>query len=109
MTNEQARRLEAIRSVVVPISRKHKKMPLSHFAAVVVIALRSEISAAELMSTIELDDSTVSRMTDLLSHWGRPGVEGLGLIDIRTDPNDKRRRLYSLSSKGQAFIDRLIG
>jgi DNA-binding MarR family transcriptional regulator len=107
-------RLNALLAGILPISKKHKKLTLSHLAALLLIAAHDQLTTAELMTALELEQSTVSRMTDLLSHHGKkgdegkPGVEGLDLIEGRDDPNDRRRKVYTLSQKGRAWLDRVL-
>jgi DNA-binding MarR family transcriptional regulator len=107
-------RLNALLAGILPISRQHKKLTLSHLAALLLIAAHDKLTTAELMTALELEQSTVSRMTDLLSHHGKPGyegkpgVEGLDLIKGSDDPNDRRRKIYTLSPKGRALLDRML-
>ncbi len=101
-------RLNAMLVALLPISRKHKKITLSHFAAFLLIAVHERITTAELMSALDLEQSTMSRMTDFLSNYGKPGVEGLELIEAHDDPSDRRRKVYTLSRKGQELLDRMV-
>jgi DNA-binding MarR family transcriptional regulator len=107
-------RLNSLLAGILPISKRHKKLTLSHLAALLLIAAHDQLTAAELETALELKQSTVSRMTDLLSHHGKkgdegkPDVEGLDLIEGRDDPADRRRKIYSLSQKGRAWLDRVL-
>src|SRR5688572_30787673 len=101
-------RLSALLAGILPISRKHKKLTLSHLAALLLIAIHEQLTTAELTDALGLEQSTVSRMTDLLSDYGKPGTKGLDLIEGRDDPQDRRRKIYSLSIKGRALLDQML-
>jgi DNA-binding MarR family transcriptional regulator len=104
----QRDRLSALLAGILPISRKHKKLTLSHLAALLLIAVHEQLTAAELTDALGLEQSTVSRMTDLLSGYGKRGTKGLDLIQDRDDPQDRRRKIYSLSPKGRALLDQML-
>ncbi len=55
----------------------------------------------DIWRALDLPTGSASRTLYALSAWKEPRVPGLGLIDIRDDPEDRRKRIVSLSPKGR--------
>ncbi len=65
------------------------------------------VSIQELAERVGLNETTVSRHLRYLGTQRRVGVEGLGLVDTRTHPVDRRRKIVFLTRKGKALKDQL--
>ena len=63
------------------------------------------------LQTIEkalgMTPNSTSRNTDWLSSYHRLGKPGMGLIFKRKDPHNHRRRLVSLTPKGQIMVNQI--
>lgn len=66
------------------------------------------ISVQELAQRVGLSDTTVSRHLRYLGTQRRINVPGLGLVETRTHPVDRRRKVVYLTRQGQALRDQLL-
>lgn len=90
---DQVNRLDSDRKL---LSAAGVSMDRALFPLLSRIAMRPNISVAELANIVARDHSTVSRQIIKL--------EELGFIHRRPDPLDRRVRKLSLSSGGEAII-----
>lgn len=74
-------------------------LSLSQCSALVDIERYGELRAQELVRTLCLDKSTVSRLVAAL--------ENEGLVTFSDDPEDRRSRLLKLSSDGKRVVNRI--
>lgn len=61
----------------------------------------------ELARELEILVPTMSRNVGALSDAGDRGREALGLVEVRFDPLDRRRRMLTLSTKGEQLVKKL--
>lgn len=66
------------------------------------------VSLQELAERVGLSETTVSRHIRYLGLRRRVGVEGLGLVDTKFHPLDRRRRVVFLTRQGKVLRDRLL-
>ena len=85
----------------------HSGMTLAQAQVFLEIVLNPHIQQVKLAETAGLDDSSISRIAALLSNYGSRNTEGLGLIKIDIDENDRRYRTFSLTAKGERVRDQL--
>ncbi|MCW2285622.1 DNA-binding MarR family transcriptional regulator [Rhodoblastus acidophilus] len=95
-------------AVLSVLTQESKKLPLSHYFAFLRIAEQKGTTVGDLVRLMQIDQSTVSRMTDSLSEWGRDGGPGLGLIESIDDPRERRRKVFFLTRKGRERINQLL-
>ena len=62
---------------------------------------------AQVAKTLSIDASSVSRIAASLSVTHRSGHPGLGFVEIVRDPDEARRFLMVLTSKGEALARQL--
>lgn len=67
----------------------------------------TEISISELSQRVGLAETTVGRHLRYLGQQRRVGVEGLGLVDTRVHPVDRRRKIVFLTRAGRNLRDQL--
>jgi DNA-binding MarR family transcriptional regulator len=70
-----------------------------HHGVLLILRAHSPLGQQELGRMIGVDPRNVVPILD--------GLVDQGLLDRRTDPNDRRRRILSLTEKGQDTADRL--
>lgn len=69
------------------------------------VARNPGITTAGLMAEIPgLTQSSTSRNTNALSSLHRKGTPGLGLLDLRPDPNESRRYCFWLTKRGLEVV-----
>lgn len=85
-----------------------KEMPVQQMLVFCWVALNEGRTQRELCVSLDMPSSTASRNLAALSKVHRLGKEGLGLIEWREDPMDRRSKLLWLTTKGQQTITKLL-
>lgn len=73
-----------------------------------LVAIDPGISQAQIEEKTGLRGGSVSRIVALLSQYGARDKEGLNLINVSQDPNDRRARLIEITPKGTQFIHQMM-
>lgn len=60
-----------------------------------------------LEQDLGLETASSSRLTDWLSDYHRLGKPGLGLIEKRRDPSNRRRQILHLTAKGELLLQQI--
>lgn len=83
--------------------------PLHHAQLFLVVARDGPCTFAHLQEALNISNGTVSRTVDALGteHWR--GYPGHGLLEAYRDPEEGRRFLVRLTSKGRALVRQLQG
>lgn len=90
------------------------EMPMSTMVVFLAIAMdageKQEVVTRDLIDELNLSPSAVNRAVTTLGeqHWSKK-KDGLRLIEVRMNPEDKRLRLASLTPKGAQLMDTLEG
>ncbi|KJV08814.1 MarR family transcriptional regulator [Elstera litoralis] len=82
-------------------------LPIQYALSFLTLAQNEGLSMGELAQRLAIAQSSASRNIAALSDWHSFGKPGLGLVEAREDPRERRRKLVSLTAKGQAFLHRL--
>lgn len=91
-------------SVLSPTS-----LPLHHVQVFLYVARHGRCSYEMLEEALDLNNSTVSRTVHSLGEKHRKGYDGHGLLGLSRDPEEGRRYMVSLTSKGKALLRQLEG
>lgn len=87
-------------------------MPVRQALAFVSVALRSRnggvADVADVAKDTKSGSAIASRDLLVLGKRGRNGAAGHGLIVVKEDYSDLRRRPYVLSSKGEELVTKLL-
>lgn len=83
-------------------------LSVSTLAVFVYVAAHPECAAADIVKDLGIAQPAVTRHLQRLGR-GSPGASaavgrGLELVSWHDDPQDSRRRLYTLSSAGASFL-----
>lgn len=83
--------------------------PMHHAQLFLVVALDGPCTFRHLEEALSISNGTVSRAVAALGseHWR--GYPGHGLLDVFRDPEEGRRLLVQLTSKGKALVRQLQG
>jgi DNA-binding MarR family transcriptional regulator len=81
--------------------RKRFHVNITEWRILALLAIQPGIPAAHICHIIGFDKGPVSRTLSLM--------RGRGLVAIKSDPNDGRTRAISLTPKGRATHDEIIG
>lgn len=82
-------------------------LPIQYALSFLTLAQNEGLSMGELAQRLAIAQSSASRNIAALSDWHSFGKPGLGLVEAREDPRERRRKLVSLTAKGRAFLHRL--
>lgn len=65
------------------------------------------ISLRELEGLVGLSQAAMSRNVQILSEWKMKDVKGHNLVKAEISPDDRRKRVCSLTAKGRRLADTL--
>ncbi len=82
-------------------------LPIQYALSFLTLAQNEGLSMGELAQRLAIAQSSASRNIAALSDWHSFGKPGLGLVEAREDPRERRRKRVSLTAKGHAFVHRL--
>lgn len=90
------------------IATHDPEMPMTRLQIFLLIASRRHCLVRDLTKLTGLNQSTVARsLASLGSKPSRSRQEGLNWITMTPDPEDPRRMIVGLSSKGSAILQQL--
>lgn len=73
-----------------------------------LIAQRPGLTSQQLSDLTGLAISSISRNLTALGEWHRLGKEGFNLVETVQDPEERRRALAFLTSKGRTLVRRVL-
>ncbi len=82
-------------------------LPIQYALSFLTLAQNEGLSMGALAQRLAIAQSSASRNIAALSDWHSFGKPGLGLVEAREDPRERRRKRVSLTAKGHAFAHRL--
>lgn len=83
----------------------HTDMTVAQLMCFMLIVERPGITQRDLYQLLGMTDSASSRIVAILSDIGSRGTPGLGLVDMRTNPMDRRERLLYLTHRGSRLAE----
>jgi len=84
-------------------------MPIQMMATFLYIAQNSGRTMQETANDLGLSQASVSRNVAALTDWHSAKKEGHGLLKAVADPMEMRRKIVTLTDKGQRALKRLNG
>lgn len=84
------------------------EMPMQQADVLLQVVLRPGVTMADISKNTGLSQSSVSRNVQAMSKFHRLGKPGLDLVEAVIDPREPRRRLIFLTTRGKAFITKLL-
>jgi DNA-binding MarR family transcriptional regulator len=101
-------KLDPIFRIMDEARRIYPSMTVTQLMVFCLVAANPYIGQADLEVKTGISDASASRIVALLSQHGNRGTEPLNLISLETDPKDRRRRIMTLTSKGERFIELML-
>ena len=83
----------------------HVDMSITQVMALFMIADRPGITQRDLHTLLGTTDSASSRIVALLSDIGSRNVQGMGLVEMKVNLEDRRERNLYLTRKGRLLCD----
>jgi DNA-binding MarR family transcriptional regulator len=78
-------------------------LPLHHAQVLVLVARDGPCTFRHLEEALNLSPSAISRTVQALGPINRKGQAGYNLLTVERDPEEGRRFLVMLTTRGQAF------
>jgi DNA-binding MarR family transcriptional regulator len=105
--DEQRKVLTAIMRAAQAMAEINGQMPVGEFANFLAVALEPAKGPQDYATVLGVPDSTTSRWLLDLSTEGRGGTD-VKLLQWRANPENLRRKQYTLTGKGQALLNRFF-
>lgn len=80
------------------------QLPLHHVQVFLVVALRGRATYRDIEEALNLSNASVSRTVNALADVHRTGRQGHALLEVHRDPEEGRRYVVVLSSRGKAIL-----
>lgn len=84
-------------------------MPVTMGLSLLLIARNEGLSLKELANKAGVGMASASRYVAAFGKPGKPGGKGLGLVTAVEDPEERRKKIITLTPKGKTFINKLVG
>lgn len=96
--------------VVAEIRKVDPEMSLPELHVFLLIANEEEgMSLTDVSGKAGVALATASRYIGHLGQIDRNYKPGLGLLDSREDPRERRKKIISLTDKGRQLVDKMTG
>lgn len=82
-------------------------MPVSQALSLLLIANNEGLSLKELAQKTGIGMASASRYVSSFGKATKPGSKGLGLVAAVEDPQERRKKIITLTPKGRALVDKL--
>lgn len=100
--------LGRVQRAVAKIRTLDPDMPAATLEVLLIIARNPDISMTEILNRMEdTSMSAVSRHVSMLTQWRWNRKAGMGLVEWREDPYERRRKLCRLTRQGEKFVAEL--
>lgn len=99
--------LRAVTRVSNKIRDYDEDMTISGMNVLLTVMEREEVPMADLVEVTGMTLAGVSRAVAVLSVHGRRTKEGIGLVELKEDPMERRRKIVYLSTEGKALATML--
>jgi len=83
-------------------------MPLAQAHCLLIIAQHEGLSVKELADRAGIGMASASRYISLFSKPPTPGRKGLGLVEAREDPLERRKKIVRLTPKGATTVKQIM-
>lgn len=104
-------KIEEINDLFRRLQELHPEMPLGMAYSFFVIASKDSegVSLTDLANRVSIGLASASRYVAALGVADRRRDPGLGLVEAREDPLERRKKIIKLTPKGRAFINKVVG
>jgi DNA-binding MarR family transcriptional regulator len=107
--DNRARLGRALASLMERLYAIHPDMTITQFHAFAHIAANPGITQRELIKLVgSSNDSTASRTLGILTEYGNRNVDGLKLVKMRDNDEDRRVKNCYLTPKGERLLSDIL-
>jgi len=109
MDTIEQKTLAGLAGALANFNELYVEMTAMQMRVFIVVARRGSVTGREICNAMNTTGSNVSRCVAALSDItvARRKVEPLNLVELTTDPLDRRVRYVQLTEKGKAFAKQL--
>ena len=102
---EKARSLRMLIATLESLRRITDKgsLTLPQILTLLTIGMRGEMPQSDIEGVVQSSGATVSRIL-----WTQLGPDGLNLVSMHVDPLNRRRRIVTLTPRGQSAIHTML-
>ena len=102
-------RLRQLREALEAVREIDGDLTAGQILTLIEVALSPGTTVSNIGQRLGVQLSTVSRNADIVGTYGRQGKKGLGLVERRPDPEDRRVKGLYLTAKGVRAVTRMLG
>lgn len=84
-------------------------MPIAQALSLLLISKNEGLSLKELAQQAGVGMASASRYVAAFGRPAKPGAKGYGLVTAVEDPEERRKKIITLTPKGRTFVNHLIG
>lgn len=100
--------LHAAKRILEEFRTLDPEMPIQTCLLFILAAQNEGSSQASFERALGISRSAISRGAARLSQYGWNSKPGLGLVDMREDPTDRRYKVLSLTPEGRQLSARIV-
>lgn len=101
------RELSSVQRILAEFRLLDPELPIQVALLFVLVSLHEGASPTTLEKRLRISRSSISRGAARLSRYGFGSKPGLGLIEMREDPMDRRYKRLFLTEAGRRLADKL--
>lgn len=98
------RNLKKLQRIAEVLHERNSTMTVASLRALIAVACEEGVSQVEIAERTGLERSTLSRILLDLGEYRRDGSIGLKLVKWEVDPNELRRKQYTLTPEGKRLV-----
>lgn len=106
--DERAALLRGLLYAINPFLALRDRMPLRCVQAFLAVAMYPGESVSDYARRCQLNVNTMSRNLLDIGPRNRDDEPGLGLVEARDNPENRRERVYKLTPAGSALLDKVF-
>lgn len=106
---EQTKQMDHLMSALTELRDLDMDMPIAQALSLLLIAKHEGLSLSELAQKAGVGMASASRYVAAFGKPTKPGAKGHGLAVATEDPMERRKKVITLTHRGRAFVNKLIG
>lgn len=105
----ESKQIDSLISALTQFRDLDMDMPIAQALSLLLIAKYEGLSLSDLAPKAGVGMASTSRYVAAFGKPTKPGAKGFGLAVATEDPMERRKKVITLTTKGRAFVSKLIG
>lgn len=101
--------MDVLMSALAELRDLDMDMPIAQALSLLLIAKYEGLSLSDLAQKAGVGMASASRYVASFGKPVKPGAKGHGLVQAVEDPNERRKKVITLTPKGRTFVGKLTG